>query len=510
MEIPWSNIPLPDAQASFSYVLADVEHPYEFFWARDRKGAYAFRFKGRFPLESVELAPEMAGISATGELLGGFTYFNLILHSNDNADIFLALCRSLMSATSILNADQDTAAVDVVLTRLRRWQDILKAGRLRALTLERQIGMFGELLVLRDLFVANLEPFEAVSCWTGPMGDEQDFGYSRSLLEVKTARATRDREFSVSSLAQLDTTSGVITLIFQTVGVFEDEPPSALSLNGIVRDLRNRLQGHSAAISELETRLALSGYADVPEHDRFHFVAATRRFFAVEGEFPRIEAGDVRMGISKAKYDVQVEDCLSYELGLDVGVGRVLSGLKAPKVPVVVAKPEDLVRMEESSELEFKSSLRWSYKEQKADAILEQVILKSVAALSNTRGGALVIGVADDHSVLGLDNDFTTLKMPNRDGFEQHLYQLLNAAFGSVFCTQYVNVEFPTVEGKIICIVRVGRAARIVPVEKKDKLGTKSKVYYVRIGNASRELGADEVIAYHEKRAARAAKASPV
>ena len=498
--LPWTDIPLPDPQAAYSYILADIDHPYEFFWARDRKGAYAFRFKGKFPLEGTEGAPEMSGISTSGELLGGSTYFNLVLQSNENAEIFLTLCRSLMSATSIISADHDAAALEMVLTRLRRWQEILKSGGNKTLSLEKQIGLFGELLVLKDLFIANLEPFEAVSCWNGPLGDEQDFGYSDSLVEVKTARSTRDREFTVSSLAQLDTTSGNITVVFQTLGVFEDAPPNGLSLNGMVRDVKRHLSGHGAAISELDTRLALSGYVEDADYDRCHFVPASRRLFAVRDEFPRIEAKDVRVGIAKARYEVQLEDCLRFELAPDVAIARILEDVKETRLRGVKVAPDELVRMEESSELEFKSSLRWSYSDAKVDPALEQVVLKAIASLTNTRGGVLVIGVANDHGVLGLEMDYSTLRATNRDGFEQHLYQLLNKAFGAVFCTQCLALEFASVAGKEICIVRVERADRIVAVEKIDKSGQKSKVYYVRMGNSSKELDAADVIAYHERR----------
>ena len=37
----------------------------------------------------------------------------------------------------------------------------------------------------------------------------------------------------------------------------------------------------------------------------------------------------------------------------------------------------------------------------------------------NNSGGTLLIGIADDGRVVGLDYDYQTLKKPDRDGFEQ-------------------------------------------------------------------------------------------
>ena len=499
--IPWSDIPIPDPQSVFSYRLADIDHPFEFFWARDRRGDYAFRFKGKFPKERAAEAPAMSGISVSCEELNGLTYLNLILEGTENAEIFLTLCQSLMSATTIVPPGRDIAALDIVLTRLRRWQDLLKQGNSGLLSAEAQTGLFGELLILRDIFIANLEPLDAVTCWNGPLRDEQDFGYGDCMVEVKTARTTRDQSFTVNSLAQLDTSSGHIILAFQTVGLFEADPPEGMSLNNIVDDVRGRLCGSSAATAELDIRLTMWGYRPDEAYDRIRFVPATRRLFEVTGDFPRLEPSELRRGILKATYIVSVDECMRFELEPDAAVRRILNGESDVLLPELEIVPEDLIRLDESSELEFKSSLRWSYRDEKADLSLEAVVLKSVSALANTRGGQLVIGVDDDGNVLGLEKDIATLKSQNsRDGFERHLFQLLVNAFGTPFCSQCVNVTFPQIDGNAICVLRVRRADQLVSVEKTDKSGQKVRAFYVRTGNATRELAVDEIVDYHSDR----------
>ncbi len=63
----------------------------------------------------------------------------------------------------------------------------------------------------------------------------------------------------------------------------------------------------------------------------------------------------------------------------------------------------DLVRQQESKTLEFKSSLRWDLKnDQKDDKHITHASLKTIAAFLNTDGGDLLIGVADDGTVLGI------------------------------------------------------------------------------------------------------------
>jgi Putative DNA-binding domain len=84
------------------------------------------------------------------------------------------------------------------------------------------------------------------------------------------------------------------------------------------------------------------------------------------------------------------------------------------------AEPEivALLQQGESNTVEFKSTARWNLKDGKKDRTMEEVILKTIAAFLNTQGGILLIGVADDSSIVGLDLDYQTLKKKDRDGFE--------------------------------------------------------------------------------------------
>lgn len=288
---------------------------------------------------------------------------------------------------------------------------------------------------------------------------------------------------------------------FQTLGLFEDDPPEGMSLNRIVDDIRSRLCSNTAATAELDMRLTLWGYRPDQAYDRLRFVPATRRLFDVSGDFPRIEPSELRHGILKATYVVSVDSCMRFEIEPEEAVSRIFRGDRKAKLNDLELSAEELIRLDESSELEFKSSLRWSYADAKVEPVLETVVLKSVAALANTRGGRLIIGVDDDGQVLGLEKDIATLKNQNsRDGFERHLFQLLANAFGAPFCSNNLEVTFPTVGGAEICIIRVRRSSQLLTVAKTDKSGNRSQAIYVRTGNATRELGMDEVIEFNSER----------
>ena len=161
---------------------------------------------------------------------------------------------------------------------------------------------------------------------------------------------------------------------------------------------------------------------------------------------------------------------------------------------------EDLIAEGESDELEFKSTLRWDVKEGTINKKLEEVIMKTVAAFANSQGGTLLIGVADDGEVLGLEPDYHSLGGVDSDKFELHLRNLLNQQFGTGFVTSKVVVKFHEVDGKEVCQIETSPAKEAVIVEVKDKNGQSMKKFYARSGNSSQEIPLDEMSAYIKER----------
>ena len=153
-----------------------------------------------------------------------------------------------------------------------------------------------------------------------------------------------------------------------------------------------------------------------------------------------------------------------------------------------------LIAKGESANLEFKSSFRWDLKENKVNRALEGVILKTLAGYMNGNGGTLLIGVADDGSIVGLENDYKTLKKPDRDGFEQALMTAVATRFGGDACRS-VQAMFQSIEQKEVCRVITAPAHR--PVYLRD--GETPKLY-VRTGVSTRELNVQEAVNYMDAR----------
>jgi len=137
----------------------------------------------------------------------------------------------------------------------------------------------------------------------------------------------------------------------------------------------------------------------------------------------------------------------------------------------------------ESTTLEYKASMRWDLFTEQANPALEKAVAKTVAGFLNSEGGTLLIGVADDRTVLGIENDLKTLgQRRDKDGYEQKLRQVLTNALGPEFC-QYQHVSFEEHGGKTVCIVRVRPSSKSVYLTDKTV-----KEFYVRVGNTTKPL----------------------
>lgn len=166
-----------------------------------------------------------------------------------------------------------------------------------------------------------------------------------------------------------------------------------------------------------------------------------------------------------------------------------LAGLPAAAREPTVA---ELIAAGESAALEFKSTIRWDVHQGKANKALEFAILKTVAAFLNSEGGTLLIGVADDGAVLGLERDQTLIckKPRDWDRLELHVVGLFRNHFGNVLLP-YLRVGFLEVGGLDVCRIVVAPAPEPAYVTEN-----KTEQFYVRTGNGTSQLGMREAFAY--------------
>jgi CheY-like chemotaxis protein len=151
-----------------------------------------------------------------------------------------------------------------------------------------------------------------------------------------------------------------------------------------------------------------------------------------------------------------------------------------------------MIQLGESETLEFKRTYQYNPKApNKKDDRLRFASLKTIVAFLNSKGGTLLIGVEDDGSLYGMENDFkvANTKSQNKDGFLLTLTNAINDNIGVIFTEKNIRVYFENLEEKEICVVKV------TPSEKPAFLKKEGKgLFFIRTNNETRELDAQEIL----------------
>lgn len=316
---PWTPIARPAERASYSVRRTDPDHPFEFFWGRDylQRCLFIMQF-GQSSRNRRQSLPVVKGLELTEHLISdtGRQQIVLALREQANSDLFFRLCSDLLDATR--NCPDEPTAVATTITRLWRWQQLMKQGRTDKLTEEEQKGLIGELVFLRDTLLPRFEPMEAISFWQGPVAGEgeKDFSVSNTAIEIKTRSGTAPARVRISSEGQLDT--GNYTRLFLVVHELSrssGEQPESFNLDGLVMEMRETLNDRQPeSLDIFEGRLANWGYSELHDYENDLFILLGQIIFAVEESFPRLVPGSLPAGIQELKYTLDLTVCRGYEI----------------------------------------------------------------------------------------------------------------------------------------------------------------------------------------------------
>lgn len=140
----------------------------------------------------------------------------------------------------------------------------------------------------------------------------------------------------------------------------------------------------------------------------------------------------------------------------------------------------------ESEKVEYKSTLRTNLSTGEKDPRMEKAVLKTIVAFLNSNGGTLLIGVADDGTVIGVDEE----SFDNRDKLNLHLTNIIASQIGNEYLP-YISFRLSDYEGK--GVVRVVCRKSDSPVFLKDG---KQETFYVRSGPSSVDLHGMDTLNY--------------
>lgn len=300
-EDPWSGL---DGGSSTGSGVAARRVPgierHDLFWAMDGGG---------HPLLLLMTPPSVAAAPANHRMRGlevqvlpssdGKSQTKSILRLSDPGlqDVFQLLCEDVVRA--VARTADSAQALSTFLSRIWRWHHLLRGGG-AGLTAQEERGLFGELLVLKELIADSVGPLAAVSAWVGPLGEPKDFELGRRLLEIKTILGADRNLVEISSEHQLDVPPDrELYLIVQRL-----DRGAGVTLTELVADVTEALcAAHPEVKVLLEERLSAAGY-DSEQVYAHRWEKGITEIYAVAPEFPKITVGDLPTGVSRVRYSI--------------------------------------------------------------------------------------------------------------------------------------------------------------------------------------------------------------
>jgi len=154
----------------------------------------------------------------------------------------------------------------------------------------------------------------------------------------------------------------------------------------------------------------------------------------------------------------------------------------------------------ESTTVEYKSSIVYDPRTSTADIAAQAAnIITELAALMNTEGGKLIIGVNDKTQVVtGIEQDYPHLNdddqdsftyQQNNDGYEQKLRHVLNYLCPTL-AGSLVEFKFKSKNSHDYCVIEVKRADRPIWVRGQQGQGS---FLYIRQGNRRKTIFGEEL-----------------
>jgi DNA-binding response OmpR family regulator len=153
-------------------------------------------------------------------------------------------------------------------------------------------------------------------------------------------------------------------------------------------------------------------------------------------------------------------------------------------------KIQAVIEQGENDQVEFKSTMRWNLKTDKADKAVEKAWLKTIVAFLNTDGGILLVGVDDAGEIVGITHD----RFENEDKYKLHVNNRIkeHIGLGNAACIRY---DLNDVGGQKVLAIRCSPSPQPVFL----RMGREEE-FFIRIGPGSRKLTPSEVVAYVTRR----------
>lgn len=265
----------------------------------------------RIPSEHIQQGykyPDIAGMEIRAKYEEGITGIFLKVIDEKYNELFENLCLDLIGEAA--NAADEKKCIDRFFYKLHIWKDFFQQLAKNSLDENEAQGLFGELYCLNRINTVFMSLEESVLCWEGPSGSEYDFHYPNGVIEVKTLKAKSDT-MAISNMHQLDSKKCVnLFVLHLSVEIYRGEQAKGISLPKLISEIRQKLEGKQELLA-FDRKLVAAGYLE-NSYPELHFDIVEKKFYHVDGNFPRLIPSNIPSGIKSVKYTIDLDTCTSF------------------------------------------------------------------------------------------------------------------------------------------------------------------------------------------------------
>lgn len=237
---------------------------------------------------------------------------DIYLLDNQLKDIFSLLIEDILDEISNCTTEKDALVEtsNIVL----KWKKLFDKINFQGLSLEKQRGLIGELLLFNSLIDEDYPADNLLQNWTGPDYEDKDFVFGSTGIEVKFT-SSKIPKIKISSERQLDAQN--LTRLYLILYSAEDVRDNGFSLNSLIEQIRLKISKKHNDLKLFNEKLLFIGYSEEDkENYQGQYAIKNSYKYLVTSDFPKIVSSALPLGIYNTTYCIELSACEPFATNL--------------------------------------------------------------------------------------------------------------------------------------------------------------------------------------------------
>ncbi|MCI4167256.1 PD-(D/E)XK motif protein [Bacillus spizizenii] len=233
----------------------------------------------------------------------------------DSEEIFEKLLQSLVDHILV---SEGRSLFTVIYGVLDRWHNFFRFKTNKRLSLEEQMGLFGELYYINtwlNKFVD--EPPLIIDAWKGPTKHRIDFVKKRIGIEIKTISQKIHDGIRISNETQLELNNVIRKIYLYVLKIEHTQSDDGKSIQNLIDDIRFQLNVRSKTGLVRFNDILLELYISDDMYNDVYFYIHNEETYEVTEKFPKIISDNLPIGVTNVSYKIDLSHCVEFKVETD-------------------------------------------------------------------------------------------------------------------------------------------------------------------------------------------------